>query len=189
MPRISSFSSFVVALGLVVALGSVAEAGTLKVEGKPKATFFAVGSPSFLNIEGTTTALQVADDGAKLTFTVPMSTVDSGVELRDQHMRDNYVQVAKFPNATIQLNKADIPWPAAGAKDAKGTVNGTFEVHGVTQPAAIQYQISKTGTGYRVKAKFNYDCNQHGIFIEDYMGVTIDPKMYAVVNVDLADVP
>lgn len=179
----------ILSLLAALSLTSTASAGTLKVDGKPKVTFFAVGSPSFLNIEGTTTSLNLADDGTALKFSVPMKTVDSGVELRDEHMRDKYIHVETTPDAIITFNKADVPWPAEGARDARGTVKGTFEVHGIAQPADITYQISRTKTGYRVKAKFDYDCTKHGITIESYMGVTIDPKMYAVVNVDLADAP
>lgn len=176
----------ITALALSAFAPSAALAG-MKISGTPKATFFAVGSPSFLNIEGVSTKMSLTDDGTKLTFNVPMTSVDSGVELRDQHMNDNYIQVSKFPNATISLNKADVPWPTEGSKTV--TVAGTFTVHGVSQPASIQATVTKTSAGWRVKGKFNYDCNKHGITIETYMGVTIDPKMYATVVVDLVDAP
>ena len=126
-----------------LSLTSVAWAGTLKVEGKPKVTFFAVGSPSFLNIEGTTTTLNLADDGSTLKFSVPMKTVDSGVELRDEHMRDKYVHVETTPDAIISFKKADIPWNAAASYAA---LSG--------QPACMLYaaQFSKEGAGRYIAA-------------------------------------
>ena len=189
MPPIRRALTHLITLCVLGVTTTTATASTLKVDGKPKVTFFAMGSPSFLNIEGTTTTLSLGDDGTTLQFTVPMKTVDSGIARRDQHMRDKYVHVETTPDAMIVFNKNDIAWPAEGAKDALGKVTGTFEVRGIAQPAEITYQVSRTKRGYRVKAQFHYDCTKHNITIENYMGITIDPKMYAVVNVDLIDVP
>ena len=46
---------------------SAALAG-MRVDGKPKVSFFAVGSPGFLDIEGTSSDLVAGDDGTTLTF-------------------------------------------------------------------------------------------------------------------------
>jgi hypothetical protein len=169
-------------------MSSVAEAG-MTIGGKPKVSFFAVGSPSFLNIEGDTTTMTLVDDGTKLTFSVPMATVDSGVALRDEHMNNNYIHIEQFPNVILAFNKADVSWPTDMGRSVQGTVKASFEVHGVPAPTDVTYTVTRTKTGYRVKGKFDYDCTQHGIHIESYMGVTIDPKMYATVTVDLVDAP
>lgn len=175
-------------LSLLLALPVLAEAG-MSIEGKPKATFFATGSPGFMSIEGVTSTMKLADDGTHLTFTVPMATVDSGISLRDEHMNKNYVQIDKYPDVVIAFPKADVKWPTAAAPSSTGTVKGTFTAHGVTQPANIEYTLTKTKTGYRVKSKFAFNTTSHGMVIEPYMGISFDPNMYATVNVDLVDAP
>lgn len=157
------------------------------IEGKPKVSFFATGSPGFMSIEGVSSAVTLTDDGTRLTFTVPMSTVDSGIALRDEHMNKNYVQIDQYPNVVLDLAKAEVTWPTDGS--STGTVNANFTVHGVTRPTTVGYTVTKTKTGYRVKARFDYDVSQHGITIEPYMGVSFDHKMYATVAVDLVDAP
>jgi polyisoprenoid-binding protein YceI len=169
-----------------LAFASTALAGTA-LEGKPKVSFFATGSPGFMSIEGVSSAVTLADDGTRLTFTVPMSTVDSGIALRDEHMNKNYVQIDQFPNAVIDFAKGDVTWPTDGS--ATGTVAANFTIHGITQPATVGYTISKTKTGYRVKARFDYDVSKHGITIEPYMGISFDHKMYATATLDLVDAP
>jgi polyisoprenoid-binding protein YceI len=178
--------AFVLAAALAVVVPSLAQAG-MTVSGKPKISFFAVGSPGFLDIEGESTVVTTADDGTKLSFVVPMSSVTSGIDLRDDHMNNEYVKVAQFPNATLTLAKADVKWPAALAESATGTVKGTFNVHGVDQPVDIAYTVKKSKTGYRVNAKFPFDVTTHGIAIPSYLGITVDPKMNADVQVDLVD--
>ena len=88
------------ALALITVSPAVADAA-IKVDGKPKIAFFADGSPGFLSLEGDTNPMTAADDGTKLIFTVPMSSVKTGIEMRDGHMNNEYVDVAHFPNAVL----------------------------------------------------------------------------------------
>lgn len=157
----------------------------MEIAGKPKVVFHAEGSPGFLTFDGVTRHLTLADDGTSLTFTVPMDTVETGITLRDQHMRDNYVQTSQFPNVVLVVAKSSVTWPTDGG--AQGTTQATFEAHGVKLEVPVAYDIKKTKTGYRVKASFPFDTTQHGIEIPKYLGVTIKPAMEAEVTVDLID--
>lgn len=176
------------ALVAALALPLAAHAG-LKVDGKPKVSFFATGSPGFLDIEGVTNTLSATDDGTKLTFTVPMTSVKTGIDLRDEHMNNEYVQVAQFPNAVLTVDKAAVQWGAAVGEKKSGTAPGEFTIHGVTKPVTVTYTTSKTKTGFKVTGKFDFDVSQHGIAIPSYLGVTVDPKMKADVTLELADAP
>lgn len=184
------FRSSLAAVAVAVALAAPSTAdAALRVDGKPKVSFFAVGSPGFLDIEGVSAALTVKDDGTKLVFTLPMSSVDSGIEMRDSHMNEHYVEIAKFPNVSLSLNKADVKWPVNVGEVAEGTVKATFNAHGVDAAVDVSYAVSKTKTGFRVKAKFPFDTAAHGIAIPSYLGVTVDPKMRAEATIDLVDAP
>jgi YceI-like domain len=181
---------FLSAALLAIALLSpaVADAG-MKIEGKPKASFYLSGSPGFLSIEGVTSTMTLVDDGTRLVFTVPMSTVSSGIALRDSHMNKNYVHVDQFPNVILDIARADVVWPTEVGKTSTGKAAANFTAHGVMLPTSVAYDVTKTKTGYRVKGKFEFNTTAHGMVIEPYMGVSFDPDMYATVVVDLADVP
>lgn len=174
------------ALLAALALPFAADAA-VTVTGKPKVSFFATGSPGFLDIEGETSKITAADDGARLTFTVPMTSVSTGIDMRDEHMNNEYVQVAQFPNAVLAFDKAAVTWPTATGEKKEGTVKADFTIHGVTKPVDVTYTNARTKTGYRVNAKFNFDVSQHGIAIPSYLGVTVDPKMRTEVTLDLVD--
>lgn len=161
----------------------------LKVDGKPKVGFHASGSPGALDIDGTASSISLNDDGTTLTFTVPMGGVTTGIDLRDDHMRNEFVQVAQFPNVTLSFPKSAITFPTEVGAASSGTVDGQFNAHGVNQTVKVTYKVQKSKTGWRVTAEFPFDVSQHGIAIPSYLGVTVDAHMNAAVTIDLVDSP
>ncbi|HNH46128.1 MAG TPA: YceI family protein [Myxococcota bacterium] len=159
----------------------------LKVDGKPKISFFAVGNPGFLDIEGVSSTMTVVDDGTKLVFTVPMASVKTGIDTRDEHMNDKYVVQGKYPDAILTLAKADVQWPTEVGVAASGKVKATFNIHGQDQAVEVEYTNRKSKTGWRVSAKFNYDTSASGIEIPSYLGVSVEAKQRAEVTIDLID--
>lgn len=167
-----------------LAFAPIAHAG-MSITGKPKVTFQAEGTPGFLTFEGVTKSITLTDDGENLVFTVPMDTVETGISLRDDHMRRNYVQTDQFPNAVLTIAKSGVTWPETGNQE--GTTSGTFEAHGVPLDITVTYSVKRTKTGYRVKASFPFNTSSHGMEIPTYLGVTIKPDMTAEVVLDLID--
>lgn len=185
-------SSSALLAGLALALGvltaSPAWAG-MTLTGTPKVVFNATGSPGFLDIEGVTNTVKVADDGTTLSFAVPMTTVSTGIELRDDHMNEHYVEVAKYPDVTMKIPKASVQWPANVGDSTSGKVSGTFNVHGVDLPTEVSYTIKKGKTSSKVTAKFAFDTAKAGITIPAYLGITVDPAMTAEATLELVDNP
>ena len=179
-------SSLVLILSL---LASGAAHSDASVAGTPKVSFHAEGSPGALDIEGTTADLRVADDGKTLTFTVPIDSVTTGITLRDHHMRSEYAETSLFPNATLTLDRASIPWPSEVGQSASGVADAVFTAHGIPLPAQVTYVAKRTKTGTRLTGEFDFDVSRHGIQIPSYLGVTVDPKMHAKATIDLLGVP
>lgn len=175
-------------LGTLAALACLlaGSAGAATLTGKPKVTFSAEGSPGALDIEGVADVVTLADDGTTIRVTVPMASVHTGIDLRDEHMNAKFVEVAKFPDVVLAIPRAGLAWPAAGVPSSKGTAPATFTAHGVDRPVSVTYAFTRKGTGYRVQASFEFDVAQHGIAIPSYLGVTVDPKMRAAATLNLA---
>lgn len=178
-------------LGCLIAVCSLPIAapasGAVSVTGKPEVSFFAEGSPGALDIEGTTSAISAADDGTRLTFTVPVLSLATGVPSRDAHMRDEFLRAAEFPNLTLSFAKGDIAWPATLGQEAQGTLHALFTAHGVEAPVDLSYLVKRSKTGYRVTAEFKFVVTAFSIAIPSYFGVTVDPAMQAKVSLDLVD--
>lgn len=174
---------------LAVALAAPEAHAGYQVTGKPKVQFNATGSPGALDIEGITNALTLQDDGTNLSFVVPMKTIDSGIGLRDDHMNEKYVEIAKFPDVSLSFPKTAIAFPADVGQTAEGTVKAQFTAHGVAEEVDVAYVVKRSKNGWKVQANFPFDVTKHGIAIPSYLSVTIDPKMKAVVTLDLTDAP
>jgi polyisoprenoid-binding protein YceI len=182
MPRL------IVLAALALFAATPAFAG-MKVEGKPKVVFTAVGNPGFLDIEGVTSELFVADDGTTLTFRCPLAGLDTGIGLRDDHMKHEFLQIETWPEATLSFPKSLVAWPTVNGQSAKGQLTAQFSAHGVTRDAKVDYTVKRGQTGWKVTAKFPFDISQHGIDVPSYLGVTVEPAMNANVAFDLVDAP
>src|SRR5207247_6513757 len=80
-------------------------------------------------------------------------TIDTGISLRNQHLRENYLDVAKGEG----FNKAvlsDIHLSDVGGETFDGTTpfTGTLLLHGVKHPVTGTVEIHREGEARRVRA-------------------------------------
>lgn len=151
--------------------------GAWSIEGKSRISFHADGPAGFA-IDGTASDLSVSETADSLVFTVPVSAVSTGIDLRDEHMR-GYVEAEKFPTVSMTLPKSQITFPADGEKKSSGIAEGVFNMHGVDQPAKVKFAIKTVDEGYSWTTGFDFNTEAHGVIVPEYMGVTVDPKMSA----------
>jgi polyisoprenoid-binding protein YceI len=83
---------------------------------------------------------------------VPISTMQTGIELRDKHLREkDWLDGEAFPNITFEIKKLSgvtVVSSGGGKGIAKATAEGTFTLRGtsktITAPIELTY-IEKTG--------------------------------------------
>jgi polyisoprenoid-binding protein YceI len=158
----------------IVLLGSLclstlalADLGIAKVN---EVSFLATG-PAGFKINGQTSSLEVKVDGEMVLLQVPLDTVDTGIELRNRHMKEKYLQTATFPKAELKVAKSLLK----EGKGQKGTAH--FVVHGEDKEVTVSYDVTKVGEGLEVKGSFDINLKQHGIDIPSYLGVTVKPDV------------
>jgi len=187
-----SSSVFRSALVAALALLPTAAFAGLRVDptiAKPAVQFNATGEPGALDIEAKTTDCTAADDGTTLSFTVKLDTVTTGIDLRDEHMKEKFLQTAQYPDAVLSFPKATIAWPTETGKKVTGTLDATFSAHGKSTPTKLKYDVQKTKTGWKVTGTFPYDTTALGIEVPSYLGVTIDNHQTAKAVMYLTDAP
>lgn len=69
-----------------------------------------------------------------VTLSVPVASLKTGIDLRDEHLRsDKWLDAAKFPDLTFASKKVE---PVKDAKN-KVKVTGEFTMHGVTKEMTV----------------------------------------------------
>ena len=152
---------------------------TLKA-GSALVEFKAVGRPSLLKIPGKSTQLEVKlereDSGAlKGSFEFPLDTLETGIGLRDSHMKEKYLETAKFPTAKLEITDASVP-PAFFSQESGEqmiTVKGSLTLHGVTKPVELQARLVREGKGFTSESAFKLMLTDYGISIPKYLGIVI----------------
>ena len=91
-------------------------------------------------------------EGTAFYFEVELASLDTGIGLRNRHMRDNYLEVKQYPHATFEGTIPDISAvPGAGYRI---TTAGTFTAHGMSIELEIPCAVAPEGEGYRVRCAF-----------------------------------
>ncbi len=143
-------------------------------------SFTAIG-PAGLKIVGTTSSLALKDDAQKIAVTVPLAGLKTGIDLRDKHMREKYLQVDQFPTAELEVPRSALKLPADGS-NAAGSAQGTIKIHGKSKPVTFQYSAKRAGNKYDVTGNLQVNVKDFAIEIPSYMGVTVKPEVDVAVK-------
>lgn len=145
-----------------------------------KVEWTAIGSPGFLRINGTGGAaegsLETKDGKVSGTLTCALDTYKTGVELRDKHLQEKYLETAKYPTAKLVLKDQ----PYTDGKESTATADLT--VKDVTKPVKITFTVS----GKKVNAKFKLAIKDYpSIGVPSYLGVTVADEVEVSVDASL----
>jgi polyisoprenoid-binding protein YceI len=101
-----------------------------------------------------------------IQFDVDLASIDTGIELRNEHMRDNFLETAKYPKAVYKvtsiLTKAKAP-VSSGQKVVLDTI-GTLTLHGKSVVKRIPVTVTKRDNNtVRIQATFPVALKDHEI--------------------------
>jgi polyisoprenoid-binding protein YceI len=84
-------------------------------------------------------------DSARVHVEVDLASLDTGIELRNRHMRQNHLETDKYPQAIFE--GGTILEPSAKSLDPGQAVTfalaGSLTVHGVTRPVDVPVRVSR----------------------------------------------
>ncbi len=92
-------------------------------------------------------------------FEVDLTTVKTGIEMRDQHMREGYLHTDSFPTATFKVNKVTKASAKALAdgQPVEIEAQGELTIHGVTKPVAVSGTVTYLKESEATKARLPGD--------------------------------
>ena len=116
---------------------------------------------------------------------VDLRSIETGIALRDRHMKENYLEVGKpgFDRAVleqIQLERMNGSTP----------FTGLLTLHGRQRPVAGAATLQETRDGLRVEAEFPVRLSEFGIAEPTYLGVGVTPdvRVRVLLNVSRVEV-
>jgi polyisoprenoid-binding protein YceI len=121
-----------------------------------------------------TVSLDDIKGSAKARFEVDLASIKTGIEMRDSHMRDNFLETSKFPKAVFELTKVDSASlnKLENQKEVKLMLEGNFSIHGVTKlvtiPATITYYSENDQTKARADGDLMHIAVNFDLLLGDY---------------------
>jgi polyisoprenoid-binding protein YceI len=183
-----AFAAVVVLVSLVPRVGAAAEGSPWRIEHgdlrvvvplKPGGAFEAKAS----SVTGTLTLGAAKPPALGGEVSVDLAAIDTGIALRNQHLREKYLEVAKGPGFDKAVLSEIVLRDATGA-DFQGQTafTGTLLLHGVKGPLSGTADIRRVGPDVRVEAKFPLTLTDFGVEPPEYLGVGVASKVFVRVT-------
>jgi polyisoprenoid-binding protein YceI len=118
-----------------------------------------------------------AVDGA---LTVDLQTLETGIGLRDKHLKTNYLEVDKGP----EFSRARLQDIRVDRLDGTTAFRGLLTLHGQTREVSGSAKIKRDGNKYRLEATFPVKVSDFQIPEPTYLGVGVADQVMVRVNLD-----
>lgn len=151
--------------------------------------FVAIG-PAGLKIVGTTSDGAMTDDGTTLHVRVPLANLTTGIALRDRHMRETYLAIGTFPDASLDVARSALTLPKIGADEGprvEADVPAIVHLHGQNKSVSVHYTAKREGDVVHVSGAMRVRMTDFGIEVPRYMGITVKPDVDVTVRFDARD--
>ena len=121
------------------------------------------------------------------SLAVDLRTLDTGINLRNEHLREKYLEVNKGTGfAVATLSAIDLTGLNPVAPEGKGSFSGLLTVHGVAKTVRGAVDVRRASGGARVKASFRLDLRDYGIAKPRYLGVGVADTVQVEVVFDVS---
>ncbi|MGK5089731.1 YceI family protein [Bdellovibrionota bacterium FG-2] len=178
------FSSSILAAPAAAPLEVIIQKASGSVE------FLAIGRPSALRIRGKGAGpegvVKVSRASGKpvaqglLRF--ELALLDTGIDSRTEHMKEKYLEVAKFPQAVLSFS--DLALPDSSPVKGKVAFKGELTFHGVTHAIAGSSEIMEIEKSFVVEAEFPVKLSEFKVEIPNFAGITVAEDVTVTVHFD-----
>ena len=134
--------------------------------------FYATGKPSMLKIHGSTQAhqqsLSVEREQISGKMEIDLKTFESGMSLRDEHMRNKVFQIEKYPTVWIVLDRQPIQ---------SNKFVGTMHFRDQEKKIEGVQSFKKLDQGYSYEITFKVLLTDFGVTPPAYFGMKIENEV------------
>ncbi len=171
------------AISLVLLNALTASAATT-----PSVKFLAVGNPSAIRIQGEAKTLESEKTEWKAgkfsgIFHLPMDQLETGISMRDKHMKEKYLETGKYPKADLAIDACEMK------ADAESTCAANLTLHGVTKPVSLKVKTATAGSMLKVNADFVLKLTDYQIALPTFANIKVAEDVTVQVETETAPAP
>lgn len=157
--------------------------------GQGSSDFFAVGKPKMLKIHGVGQApkgrLRFDRGSVTGSATFNLDSLDTGISLRNKHMKEKYLETSKFPKAELKLDHAPVPESfTAGTASSISDLGfkAKLTIHGVTREVEGKADIKRDGGNFTYAVDIPLKLKDWKIDEPGFSGITLADEITVKVN-------
>lgn len=117
-------------------------------------------------------------------LTFALATLDTGIEMRNTHMKEKYLEIEKYPNGKLVITRVanfDLQ-----ANEQEADFEGLLTIRGVERPITNgHFKAVRTDSGFQVKATFATKISDFAIPLPKYAGVVVKDDLNIEANLHL----
>ena len=148
------------------------------------AEFSATGRPGGFKINGKAAGdqfsgkLALSGNQATGTVSLKMASFDTGIELRNNHLKDNYLEAGKFPVSSFELKSTQLD------DKGNGKFKGLLDLHGQKKEIEGELLLQRSGKSAKLEFSFPVELSDFQIPIPSFAGVKVDSRVEVKVVLD-----
>lgn len=155
--------------------------------------FLALGKPSFIRIQGITEGnspvqgqLLISEEGLKGSASLLLDKLDTGIGLRNRHMKDNYLEIEKFPLSTFTFDFLKVSpgfQKSAQVQVEDLSFSGTLKLRDQSKKITGKATIAKNNSLLQMTFITEILLSDYGIKIPSYLGITVQDKVALTISI------
>lgn len=142
--------------------------------------FLAIGRPSAIRIKGKGNKLRgklkIQEKEIQGNIAFDLRTLDTGINLRNRHMKEKYLEVQKYPEASFSFLKMKLPHDFFTKEEFSQDdvpFDGTLTLHGVKQSISGTLDIDKRKNELESEAEFKIKLKDFNIETPSFKGISV----------------
>lgn len=138
--------------------------------------FHAIGKPKAIKIHGKsagpTGKVLISNGKASGELSIKLDSFNTGIKLRDSHMKEKYLEIEKYPDANLEITKLNIT-VQKNSKKENIPFEGLLTLHGTQAPISGKATVEIDKNSADVQAHFGFKIEDFKIETPSFAGVTM----------------
>jgi polyisoprenoid-binding protein YceI len=149
----------------------------------------AVGKPSMLRIHGKGDApkgqLKLEDKKLNGAATFKIDSMDTGIGMRNKHMKEKYLEIGKYPDAKLTFKDMALPANSASENFSADSLpfKGLLSLHGVENPVEGTAKVDRKSDQTTIDARFSFKPSAYKVASPSFAGVTMADDVNVTVQI------